>query len=88
MLWDVCDDEIKLLINSETKAIRDIKKLPCHTQAVERCVKLVTEASTKVCGHEVRDGDIKSALLLRLVMPDLSQKSDFKPVHIDKKQQK
>jgi len=26
-------------------------KYPCHTQAVERCVKLVPEAASLVCGH-------------------------------------
>ncbi|KAF2903508.1 hypothetical protein ILUMI_02675 [Ignelater luminosus] len=31
---------------------------PCHTQAVERCIKLVTEASQAVCGDDVRDGFI------------------------------
>lgn len=49
ILRGVSDDEIKLLINSDTKSIRDIKEFPWHTQAVERCVKLVTEASSKVC---------------------------------------
>ena len=35
-----------------------ISKFPCHTQAVERCVKLVTEASAAVCEKD-RDGWIK-----------------------------
>ncbi|KAK4875539.1 hypothetical protein RN001_011961 [Aquatica leii] len=33
----------------------EILKFPCHTQAVERCIKLVTEASSLVCGAEARD---------------------------------
>ena len=86
MLREVWDDDIKSIIKSDTKPIRDIKKFPCHTQAVERCVKLATEASTKVYEHEARDGYIRSMLLSRSVMPDLSKKSDFKLVHIEKKQ--
>ncbi|CAH1108625.1 unnamed protein product [Psylliodes chrysocephalus] len=38
----------------------NISKLPCHTQVVERCIKLVTEASNKVCEHSARDGFIRS----------------------------
>ena len=34
----------------------DIFKLFYHTQAVERSIKLVTEASFSVCGKEARDG--------------------------------
>lgn len=86
MLREVCEDDIKSLINSDTKPMRDIKKFPCHTQAVERCVKLVTEASNKVCGHEARDGYIRSTLLSRSVMPNFSQKSDFKCVNIEQNQ--
>ena len=32
---------------------------PCHTQAVERAIKLVTEASASVCGSKERNGYIK-----------------------------
>lgn len=60
ILQGVSDDEIKLLINSDTRPIRDIKEFPCHTQVVERYVKLVTDASSKVCGYEARDGYIRS----------------------------
>ncbi|GBM12727.1 hypothetical protein AVEN_228519-1 [Araneus ventricosus] len=45
MLRDLNED-IKSLINSETTPIREIQKFPCHTQAGERCIKLVTEASS------------------------------------------
>lgn len=29
-----------------------VKQFPRHTQSVERCVKLVTEAAIKVCGAQ------------------------------------
>ena len=38
----ISDDEINHLISSKEK--KNFPHLPCHTQAVERCVKLVTEA--------------------------------------------
>ncbi|GBM75568.1 hypothetical protein AVEN_268565-1 [Araneus ventricosus] len=62
ILRDLSEDDIKSLINSETKPIREIQKFPCHTQAVEMCFKLVTEASNKVSGHESRDGYIRATL--------------------------
>lgn len=80
------EDDIKSLINSNNKSIREMQKFPCHTQAVERCVKLVTEASNKVCGHEARDGYIRATLKSRSLMPHFSQKSDFKFVEGIKKE--
>ncbi|CAH0383699.1 unnamed protein product [Bemisia tabaci] len=53
-------------------------KYPCHTQSVERCVKIVTEASALVCGGEERDGLIRSKLKARLLMPAFEPKSQFK----------
>ena len=50
------DEEIEELI--KTKEMKNFDRLPCHTQAVERCVKLVTEASSSVCGTKSRDGFI------------------------------
>lgn len=36
----------------------NIERYPCHTQAVERVIRLVTEASSSVCGENNRDGFI------------------------------
>ena len=36
------------------------KRYPCHNQAVERHIKLVTEASSAVCLEEERDGYIRA----------------------------
>ncbi|GBN60878.1 hypothetical protein AVEN_120277-1 [Araneus ventricosus] len=87
LLWDLSEDDIKSLINSDTTPIREIQKFPYHTQAVERCIKLVTEASNKVCGHEARDGSIRATLKSILVMPNFAKKSDFKCV-VDIKKKK
>lgn len=54
-----------------------LKDMPCHTQAVERSVKLVTEASQRVCGHEARNGFIFNTLYSRRLMPKFESKQDF-----------
>lgn len=51
---------------------------PCHTQATERCVKIVTEASAAVCGPIRRDGFIKTTLESRQIMPSFNSKKDYK----------
>lgn len=55
----------------------DIMQVPSHTQAVERCVKIVTEASDAVCGEEKRDGFIINKLKSQKHMPKFTNKSDF-----------
>lgn len=82
ILRNLSEDEIKEIINSATKPVREMQKFQCHTQAVERTVKLVTEASSKVCGFVNRDGYIRSTLKSRSTMPQFSTKSDFKCVEV------
>lgn len=55
----------------------DIFKLQCHTQAVERMVKLVTEVSIKVADELRRDGYIRAVLQSRSEMPKFDKKSQF-----------
>ena len=50
------------------------KAIPCHTQAVERHIKHVMEASQKICGRSNRDGFIQSTLLSRQQMPRFETK--------------
>ena len=54
------------------------EKFPCHTQAVERMIKEVTDASLKVCGYEARDGYIRSRLESRAKIPSFENKACFK----------
>lgn len=51
---------------------------PCHTQSVERCVKLVTEAAQRVIGESGRDGLIQNRLKSRGEMPEFDHKNQFK----------
>lgn len=55
-----------------------LAKIPVHTQAVERCVKLVSEASKVVCGEVRRDGWIANTIASRNIMPQFNTKTDFK----------
>lgn len=71
---------IKQLSDLEIEGIRkDPLKLnhPCHNQAVERHVKLVTEASSQVCGFDRRDGLIRQKLKSRQIMKKFHTKHHF-----------
>ena len=48
-----------------------------NTQAVERGIKLVTEASTVVTGQEERDGFIRVKMHSRDIMPMFNTKKDY-----------
>jgi len=50
---------------------------PCHNQAVERHVKLVTEAASVVTGYETRDGMIRQKIQSRLLMSKFDSKQQF-----------
>jgi len=47
------DEKLKEIVR--TGEVAEIMKFPCHTQAVERCIKLVV-ASSEFCGAQSRDG--------------------------------
>ena len=53
-------------------------QFPCHTQAVERCVKSVTEASSNVCGPIRRDGFIRARNKSRKVNPSFNTKCTYR----------
>lgn len=51
------------------------ENFPCHTQTVERLVKVITDASSKVCGDIARDGYIRTKLEARKNLPYFDNKS-------------
>jgi len=55
----------------------EITAFPSHTQAVERHVRVVTEAAKAVYGAENRDGYIKAKLKSRKEMPKFNSKKDY-----------
>ena len=56
---------------------KDIFHLPCHTQAVERCMKEVTSASRQAYCSDVKDGIIRSRFKSRKSLPIFERKNDF-----------
>ena len=62
------------------KGQRDLPllRLPCHSQAVERAVKTVTEASAKLSKKKDREGYIKAQIESRSGLPTFESKQDFR----------
>ena len=57
----------------------DVPHYPCHTQAVERGVCLVSEASSKVVGQKAKDGFIRQRIHARKEVKNFTTKKDFFP---------
>lgn len=74
---NISDEDLKLLVATGDTPVVDFPQFPCHTQAVERCVKLVTEASAAVCGAPARDGFIRARLEARRIMPVFDTKRQY-----------
>ena len=49
-------------------------RIPCHSQRLERCMKMVTEASQQVYGKDFRDGYIRAKIQSRLLIPAYKSK--------------
>ncbi|GBM62447.1 hypothetical protein AVEN_180856-1 [Araneus ventricosus] len=58
----------------------DFVHFPCHTQAVERCVKLGTEASIRSMAFKIETGSLDPH---SFPMPEFDNKADFKPLPAD-----
>lgn len=77
LITDFSSEEIELIVESGSSDRKEFK-IPSHTQAVERVVKEVTEASKHVCGVQERDGFIRSRLLDRKYLPKFETKRQYK----------
>lgn len=67
------DDDLKLAVSEPLS----LPAYPCHTTSVERCVKLVTEASKQVYGGEARHGLILSRVAAREQRKAYDTKKDY-----------
>ena len=74
---NVLEADIRLLVATHGGSTVEFDRYPCHTQSVERYVKIVTEASLALCGQPARDGFIRSRLEARSIMPVLNTKSEY-----------
>ena len=70
ILSNLSDEEIESAI---TKPIQ-FPKFPCHTQSVERAVKLVTTVASEVEGQDARHGQILSIMASRNSRKDFATK--------------
>lgn len=68
--------DIEKIINEVVKTF-DFTKFPCHTQSVERGVKITTEAASSVAGNKAREGFIAAKINSRQIMPKFNSKKDF-----------
>ena len=71
MTMAISKEELCACIRDEKKLGEKLFHFPCHTQAVERCIKLVTEASSKVpvYGKDSRDGFVRATIESRRKIP-------------------
>lgn len=81
LTMDVTDDDIQQFVKSGGQCTIEFGKYSCHTQSVERSVKIVTEASQAVCGQLNRDGFIRSRLEGRRLMPVFNTKKEYRVSH-------
>ena len=64
-------------LNSLRASPLSLPSYPCHTTSVERCVKLVSEASKQVYGEEARHGLILSRVGARVQRKVFETKKDY-----------
>ena len=74
---NISELNLMLYIATSDLTYSSFPKFPCHSQAVERAVQLVSEVSRLVCGYERREGIIKNKLMSRSEMPKIDTKKDF-----------
>ncbi|KAF2884254.1 hypothetical protein ILUMI_21906 [Ignelater luminosus] len=75
LLANLSDEDLSNMVQNPT--IMEIAKYPCHTQAVERSMKLVTEVSMAVCGETSKDGFIRTKIYSRQQKPNFNTKRDY-----------
>ena len=72
---ELTDAEIESYISEKTTI--SFPALPCHTQAVERMITLVTATAQKVVGEGNRNCYVNSSLSLRSKIPKFNSKKDY-----------
>lgn len=71
------DEDIQLFVSQKGEGNLPLLRLPCRSQAAERAVKAVTEASATLCKKSEREGFIKTQIESRKAMPKFDSKKDF-----------
>ncbi|GBM89665.1 hypothetical protein AVEN_2284-1 [Araneus ventricosus] len=73
---DLIVEELKSIAENESMKDLEIYKFLFHTQLIERCVKLVSETASSVCGSYNRDGFIRNTMASRAIMPSFENKAN------------
>ncbi|GBM91436.1 hypothetical protein AVEN_179533-1, partial [Araneus ventricosus] len=68
------DKDLRKMCKEEQFPVLTFEEFSCHTQPVERCVKLISEAAMNVCGETTRDGSIRAKLQARKELPTFDNK--------------
>ena len=76
LTMDITDRELEQNVRT-SRLFEDAKKFPCHTQGVERLIRLVSKASKSVVGQQAREGFIDATLKSRKEMPQLNTKTQY-----------
>ncbi|GBM01151.1 hypothetical protein AVEN_27249-1 [Araneus ventricosus] len=69
--------DLREICKEEEFPVQTFEEFPCHTQSVERCVKLISEAAMNVCGETARDGYISAKLQERKELPTIDNKGQY-----------
>ncbi|GBN06576.1 hypothetical protein AVEN_62671-1 [Araneus ventricosus] len=75
LLMNVPFKEIVAMVKVRKK--EEWSKYPCHTEAVERCIRLMSEASESVYGEEKRHGFILNRKQSRSLIKQYNTKKDY-----------
>jgi len=68
---------IQLLVERRGEDNISLLRLSCHTQAVKRAVKTLTEASRTLCSKSEKKGFIKAQIESRKIISTFDSKKDF-----------
>ncbi|GBN59572.1 hypothetical protein AVEN_119971-1 [Araneus ventricosus] len=68
------DKDLREMCKEEQFPVLTFEEFPRHTQPVELCVKVISEAAMNVCGETARDGYIRAKLQARKKLPTFDNK--------------
>ncbi|CAH1101614.1 unnamed protein product [Psylliodes chrysocephalus] len=77
LLSTATDVDIREFINDTGICPVDFLSFSCHTQAIERRVKVVTEASNSVISYDSRDGFICAMIHSRTILPQFNTMAEY-----------
>lgn len=82
-LNNIFESPITMNLNLEELRNFEAPKFPFHTQATERIIRLVSEASTRVIGKESRQGYVVNSMYSRAITGTFDTKRDYSLANIN-----